>query len=89
MILARIYASFGENHGKLRTAGRQARPGFEPGTSRLPVLSVTAKTLVGLEYILKIGSTICEICSKRFSHNDHLKQLCSLHTEEKPLISGK
>ena len=27
--------------------GRQARPGFEPGTSRLPVLSVTAVSLVG------------------------------------------
>ena len=27
--------------------GRQARPGFEPGTSRLPVLSVTAVPLVG------------------------------------------
>ena len=27
--------------------GRQARPGFEPGTSRLPVLSATAVTLVG------------------------------------------
>ena len=34
-ILARIYASFGENQGKLRTAGSQDRPGFEPGTSRL------------------------------------------------------
>ena len=30
--------------------GRQARPGFEPGTSRLPVLSVTAEPLVGPEY---------------------------------------
>ena len=27
--------------------GRQARPGFEPGTSRLPVLSVTTPPLVG------------------------------------------
>ena len=27
--------------------GRQLRPGFEPGTSRLPVLSVTAVPLVG------------------------------------------
>ena len=27
--------------------GRQVRPGFEPGTSRLPVLSVTAEPLVG------------------------------------------
>ena len=26
---------------------RQARPGFEPGTSRLPVLSVTTPQLVG------------------------------------------
>ena len=26
--------------------GRQARPGFEPGTSRLPVLSVTTLPLV-------------------------------------------
>ena len=44
-----IYASFGENDGKLRTAiGRHARPGCEPGTSRLPVLSVTAVPLVGL-----------------------------------------
>ena len=33
-----IYASFGENHGKLRKLGRQVRPGIEPGTSRLPVL---------------------------------------------------
>ena len=32
--------------------GRQARPGFEPGTSRLPVLSVTAVPLVGLLRIL-------------------------------------
>ena len=29
--------------------GRQARPGFEPGTSRLPVLSVTTVPLVGPE----------------------------------------
>ena len=27
--------------------GRQARPGFEPGTSRLPVLSATTLPLVG------------------------------------------
>ena len=27
--------------------GRQAQPGFERGTSRLPVLSVTAVPLVG------------------------------------------
>ena len=27
--------------------GRKARPGFEPGTSRLPVLNVTTPTLVG------------------------------------------
>ena len=27
--------------------GRQARPGFEPGNSRLPVLSVNAVPLVG------------------------------------------
>ena len=27
--------------------GRQARPGFEPGTSRLPVLKVTTVPLVG------------------------------------------
>ena len=31
--------------------GGQARPGFEPGTSRLPVLSVTAVPLVGPEII--------------------------------------
>ena len=36
-ILARIYVSFRENHGKLR--GRQARLGIEPGTSRLAVLT--------------------------------------------------
>ena len=28
--------------------GRQARPVFEPGSSHLPVLSVTAEPLVGL-----------------------------------------
>ena len=27
--------------------GRQARLGFEPGTSSLPVLSITAEALVG------------------------------------------
>ena len=37
-ILARIYKSFGENHGKLRTA-RQAQPRIEPATSHLPALS--------------------------------------------------
>ena len=40
--LIRIYASFGENHRKFRTARSTSATGFEPGTSRLPVLSVTA-----------------------------------------------
>ena len=31
--------------------GRQARPGFEPGTSRLEVLSVTTLPLVGLQLL--------------------------------------
>ena len=35
---------FQEKHGKLR---RQARLGFEPGTYRLPVLSVTTPPLAG------------------------------------------
>ena len=30
--------------------GRQVLLGFEPGTSRLPVLNVTAMTLVGPEF---------------------------------------
>ena len=37
MILARIYVSFGENHENSERLGPQARPGIEPGTSRLPV----------------------------------------------------
>ena len=36
--------------------GRQARPGFEPGTSRFPVLSVTAVPLVG-HWIIVISLT--------------------------------
>ena len=40
-ILACIYASFRENHGKLRIAKSTSATGFEPGTSRLPVLSAT------------------------------------------------
>ena len=39
-ILTRIYASFGENHGKPRTARSTSTTGSEPGTSRLLVLSV-------------------------------------------------
>ena len=34
--------------------GRQARPGFEPGTSCLPVLSVTAVPLVGRCLLWKV-----------------------------------
>ena len=30
--------------------GRQARPGFEPGASRFPVLSVTTQPVVGPKY---------------------------------------
>ena len=37
-----------ENHGKLQTARSTSATGFEPGTSRLPVLSVTAMPLAGL-----------------------------------------
>ena len=39
--------------------GRQARLGFEPGTSHLPILSVTAVPLVGL-YKELIRSEICK-----------------------------
>ena len=39
-----MYASFGENHGKLERLGRQARPGIESGASRVR----TAQPLVGL-----------------------------------------
>ena len=41
----RVLEKITENSKQL---DRQARPGFEPGTSRLPVLSVTAVPLVGL-----------------------------------------
>ena len=34
---SRIYASFGENHGKLRTARLTRVTGIEPGTPSLPV----------------------------------------------------
>ena len=35
-----------ENYEQL---GRQVRPGFEPGTSRLPVLITTTLPLLGLD----------------------------------------
>ena len=41
--------------------GRQARPGFEPGTSRLPVLSVTTPPLVRLGWIV-LGCRIKANC---------------------------
>ena len=41
----RVSEKTSENSEQL---GRQARPGFEPGTSRLPVLSITTPPLVGL-----------------------------------------
>ena len=46
-ILASIYSSFGENHGKLRMARSKARPGIERGTSHLPVLESSTALLVG------------------------------------------
>ena len=44
-VLTRVLDKTTENSERL---DRQARPGFEPGTSRLPVLSVIAVPLVGL-----------------------------------------
>ena len=43
-VFTRVSEKTTENSEKL---GQQARPGFEPGTSRLPVLSVTAMPLAG------------------------------------------
>ena len=43
-IFTRVSEKTTENSERL---GRQARPGFEPGTFRLPVLNVTAMPLVG------------------------------------------
>ena len=72
-ILARIYASFGEIHGKLRTAvSLQARPGVESGTSRLPIQKVDLwppvakgfKPLVGLLPIVRMLIKVL-ICSKK------------------------
>ena len=38
--------------------GQQARPGFEPGTPRLPILSVTTPQLVGLMNIWKTAYSV-------------------------------
>ena len=42
-VFTRVSEKTTENSERL---GRQARPGLEPGTSRLPVLSITAPPLV-------------------------------------------
>ena len=44
-VFTRVSEKTMENSERL---GRQARPGFEPGTSRLPVSSVTTLPLIGL-----------------------------------------
>ena len=41
--------------------GRQARPGFEPGTSRLPVLSVTTVPVVELFVLLLLFKYVSHI----------------------------
>ena len=41
--------------------GRQARPGFEPDTSRLPVLSVTTPPLVGPDSAFEKYATVIAI----------------------------
>ena len=46
-VITRVSENTTENSEQL---GRQARPGFEPGTSRLPVLSVTTLPLVEREH---------------------------------------
>ena len=43
-VITRVSENTTENSEQL---GRQARPGFEPGTSRLPVLGVKIPPLVG------------------------------------------
>ena len=43
--------------------GRQARAGFKPGTSRLPVSSVTTLPLVGFRKMVReISMKMCKYC---------------------------
>ena len=62
-ILARIYASFGENFEWL---GQQVRLGIEPGTSCLPVLSTaTGPTKGGQFHIHALPRTLGAIAGLR------------------------
>ena len=46
--------------------GRQARPGFEPGTSRLPVLSVTAvPPSIFMNFIVSLMASALLLCRHR------------------------
>ena len=44
--------------------GQQTRPGFEPGTSRLPVLSITTPPLVGR--ILYVSVCACASVNSKY-----------------------
>ena len=67
-----IYASFGENHGK--RLGRQARPGFEPGTPSLPVLNFITPSLVGLSLGEGLKKSALTIRPQRYISNRNNKK---------------
>ena len=76
-VFARVSEKTTENSDRL---GRQARPEFEPGNSRFPVLSVTAVPLVGL---LQFGLKLLNCISSKLTELtlSILYDLYTIHTQ--------